>query len=431
MITCNLNAPVSSDIGFLTWKDASRAQQIEIGDFLTLGRDPSNHIVLEDAFTSSRHARIERKEKGFILRDMRSRNGTFLNGARIFEAQLSDGDRIRIGQTDMIFHWNNQENDPKPTLMTSKNPAWQTQLEKLPNIAGAPFPVLLTGPSGTGKDLLAQQIHRLSPRKGGPFVSVNCSALSESLVESELFGHVRGSFTGATNDRKGAFEAARGGTLFLDEIGDLPLSLQPKLLRALENSQIRPVGSDKSVETDVRIVAATHHDLKRLVCEEKFRADLYFRLHVVQIQAPCLRDRLEDFDDLFYAFAKAMRVRFSFAAIQKLKAHPWPGNIRELKNAISRAKAYWGTIEVGENEIPLILDVMPTQNSAADNANGGFKAGRSIIKEIEYEMIKSRLIANRGNQRKTAADLGMPKSTLHDRIKVYGIDVNKLTNGGT
>lgn len=425
MTTRNLSSPVISDVGFLTWKDSTRAQQLEIGEFLTLGRDPSNHIVLEDSFASQRHTRIERKPNGFLLRDLRSRNGTFLNGARIFEAQLNDGDRIRVGETDLFFSWT-RASENSITLMTSKNPAWSAQLGKLANIAQAQFPVLLTGPSGTGKDILAQSIHRLSMRKVGAFVSVNCSALSESLVESELFGHLRGSFTGATNDRKGAFEAARGGTLFLDEIGDLPLALQPKLLRALENNQIRPVGSDKSIETDVRIIAATHHDLKKLVLEERFRADLYFRLHVIQLQAPALRERMEDFDDLFYSFAKQMRVRFSYAAIQRLKNHTWPGNIRELKNVVARAKAYWGSEEVSENDVTQLLDIMPTNENGSVPQTEGFKASRSVIKEIEFEMIKSRLIANRGNQRKTAADLGMPKSTLHDRIKVYGIDVEKL-----
>ena len=262
MTTRNLNQAAVSARGYLTWRVGSRSQTMEIGEFLTLGREASNHILIDDAFTSARHTRIERKTNGFLLRDLRSRNGTFLNGAHIFEAMLSDGDRIRLGETDLIFTCEEQT-DTNPLTLQSRNPAWNLQLEKLPNIAQAPFPVLLTGPSGTGKDIVAQFIHRLSTRKNGPFVSVNCSALSESLVESELFGHVRGSFTGATSDRKGAFEAARGGTLFLDEIGDLPLSLQPKLLRALENNQIRPVGSDKPLQTDVRIVAATHHDLKK------------------------------------------------------------------------------------------------------------------------------------------------------------------------
>jgi DNA-binding NtrC family response regulator len=422
MTTRNLAALPTADAGFLTWKDATRVNQIELGEFLTLGRDPENHVVVADDFASGRHARIERKTQGFLLRDLRSRNGTFLNGARIFEAQLSDGDRVRIGNTDMQFSW--QRNAGPASEMASKNPQWSAQLERLPNIAQSQFPVLLTGPSGTGKDVLAQAIHRLSTRKDGPFVSVNCSALSESLVESELFGHVKGSFTGATENRKGAFEAARGGTLFLDEIGDLPLSLQPKLLRALENSQIRPVGSDRSTETDVRIIAATHHDLKKLVFDERFRADLYFRLHVVQMQTPALKDRKEDFEDLIYGFARQMRVRFSFGAIQYLKAHDWPGNIRELKNVVARAKAFWGSEEITESAAAQLIDRLPSQEGAAEP--NAFKPSRSVIKEIEAEMIKSRLIANRGNQRKTAVDLGMPKSTLHDRIKTYGIDVEKL-----
>jgi DNA-binding NtrC family response regulator len=382
-------------------------------------------MVIEDGFASSRHARIERKPGGFILRDLRSRNGTYINGTRVFEALLDDGDRIRIGETDLFFAC--KKIDANPFLMTSKNPVWQSQLNKMSGIAESEFPVLLTGPSGTGKEILAQTIHRLSQRKNGPFVSVNCSALSESLVESELFGHLRGSFTGATGDRKGAFEAARTGTLFLDEIGDLPLSLQPKLLRALENSQIRPVGSDRSVDTNVRIVAATHHDLKKLVFEEKFRADLYFRLHVIQLQAPALRDRMEDFDDLLYSFARTMRVRFSHGAIQKLKTHSWPGNIRELKNAVARAKAYWGSDEIKDTDVDQLVDQINDPSGAGPGE--GFKPSRSVIKEIEFEMIRNRLIANRGNQRKTAADLGMPKSTLHDRIKIYGIDVDKLLEG--
>lgn len=415
----SMNAP---ETGFLTWKDATRVQQVELGEFLTIGRDAGNQLILADEFTSGRHMRIERKSNGFMLRDLRSRNGTLINGTRVFEAMLNDGDTIRVGATDLQFSSSKVESIELET--TSKSPLWSAQLLRLPNIAQSAFPVLLTGPSGAGKDVLAQSIHRQSPRRRGPFISVNCSALSESLVESELFGHVKGSFTGATCDRKGAFEAARGGTLFLDEIGDLPLALQPKLLRALENNQIRPVGSDRSLQTDVRIIAATHHDLKKLVFDEKFRADLYFRLHVVQIQTPALKDRREDFEDLLYAFARSLRVRFSYGAIQRLKAHDWPGNIRELKNVVARARAFWGNEEITEHMAGQLIDVMHA--SGMDQSTESFKPSRSVIKEIELEMIKSRLVANRGNQRKTAADLGMPKSTLHDRIRSYSIDVEKL-----
>lgn len=423
MSTMTIKPSTPSDSGFLAWRDSSRHQQVEVGEFLCLGRESSNHIVLNDEFSSGRHARIERKPNGFLLRDLRSRNGTYLNDNRVFEAMLNDGDRVRIGSTDLFF--TTQKVSPQEGIgLTSKNPAWNDQLRRLPKIAESQFPVLLTGPSGTGKDILAQALHRHSLRRSGPFVSVNCSALSESLVESELFGHIKGSYTGATSDRKGAFEAARGGTLFLDEIGDLPLGLQPKLLRALENNQIRPVGSDRSVETDVRIVAATHHDLRKLVQLERFRSDLYFRLHVIQIQTPALKNRPEDFEDLLYFFARQMRVRFSFGAIQELKKHHWPGNVRELKNAISRARALYGSDEIRDTHVSSLIDVFPVDEVGSSQ---GQAINRSIIKEIEFEMIKSRLAANHGNQRKTAADLGIPKSTLHDRIRTYGIDIGKFS----
>lgn len=411
------------DTAFLIWKDAHRCHHVELGDFLHIGRDAANHISPEDEFISSRHARIELREGKFVLRDLRSRNGTFVNGARVIEAVLRDGDRIRIGSAEYKFSLHKTEEDlPK---LESKNPGWQAQLKRLPLIAESEFPILISGPSGSGKDILAQNIHRLSARSPGPFVGVNCSALSEALVESELFGHVRGSFTGATGDRKGAFEVARGGTLFLDEIGDLPAPLQPKLLRALENSQIRPVGSDRSVPTDVRVIAATHRDLKRMVVDGLFREDLYFRLHVIQMRSPALSDRKEDFEDLFYYFAKRMRVRFSHDAILKLKAHDWPGNIRELRNVISRAKAFYGEVEILAEHVPFLLDTL-TKSKAIAEPTFEYKPTRSVIKEIEFEMIKTRLRANGGNQRRTAADLNMAKSTLSDRIRHYKIDVESI-----
>ncbi|WP_374032992.1 sigma 54-interacting transcriptional regulator [Bdellovibrio bacteriovorus] len=199
-----------------------------------------------------------------------------------------------------------------PFPIKSRNEVWNEELQTLSNVAKTEFPVLILGPSGTGKDVIAQALHENSLRDKGPFVSVNCSALSETLIESELFGHVKGSFTGAINDRKGAFEAARGGTLFLDEIGDLSYSLQAKLLRALENNEIRPVGADRNVRTDVRIIAATHQNLSEKIREGLFRSDLYFRLNVVSVAPPALALRMEDFEELLYTFARKMRVRFSF-----------------------------------------------------------------------------------------------------------------------
>ena len=237
---------------------------------------------------------------------------------------------------------------------------------------------------------------------------------------------MKGSFTGSTHDRKGAFEAARGGTLFLDEIGDLPLELQPKLLRALENREIRPVGSDKVIETDVRIVAATHKNLPEQVRKKTFREDLYFRLNICKLNPPALVDRIEDFEDLIYSFAKIMRVRFSFGAVQKLKEHPWPGNIRELKNTVARAAAYMPGQHIQPEHIAQLLDPVTLTQQSTFVGDNNEQRGGPLIKEIEREMIIQRLIANKGNQRRTAADLGVPKSTLHDRIRSYKIDIDNL-----
>lgn len=394
-----------------------------LGDFFTVGRDPQSQLRLDDPYASGRHARIEKRNGAFVIRDLQSRNGTFVNGSRVTEAVLSANDRLRFGETVFVF----SEAATHSISLASKNEEWNEQLRRLPAFAATEFPVLISGPSGSGKEIIARALHDGSPRARGPFVSINCSALSENLIESELFGHVKGSFTGATHDRKGAFEAARGGTLFLDEIGDLPLSLQPKLLRALENEEIRPVGSDRSIETDVRIVAATHKNVLASIRTGSFREDLYYRLNVCQLRPPALADRLEDFEDLLYTFAKQYRVRFSHNAIQALKDHPWPGNVRELKNVVARASAYYPGKNIQPEDLGTIIEttsIGPEVHFVADGAGSGHG---SIIKEIEREMIIRRLVANRGNQRRTAADLGMPKSTLHDRIKAYSIDLKQIS----
>ena len=415
-----LHAAGETQRGFLMPLSHPMNPTVALGEFLSIGRDASCGLKLEDEFASSRHARLERKGTTYMLRDLHSRNGTFLNGSRITEAVLSPNDRLRFGETVFIF----ADAPAGATTLTSKNVAWRQQLDRLPVFAATPFPVLVTGPSGSGKEILARAVHDLSPRARGPFISINCSALSESLIESELFGHVKGSFTGAMGDRKGAFESARGGTLFLDEIGDLPISLQPKLLRALENNEIRAVGSDRNVETDVRIVAATHKNLSANVKTGRFREDLFYRLNVCQLRPPSLRERMEDFEDLLYHFAKLYRVRFSFNSIEHLKAQAWPGNVRELKNLVARASAYYPGKHIQPSDLPGVLEIVQSCVAAPVVEERG---NSSIIKEIEKEMIIRRLQANRGNQRRTAVDLGIPKSTLHDRIKAYSIDVRSLT----
>lgn len=398
----------------------------EIAHFMTIGRDPSCQYSLSDPSVSTRHARIEKKEGYYLLRDLRSRNGTFLNGALILEARLKEGDRIQLGNTHFYFSFKRNIFDQGPQIL-SRNKKWSKVVAQLPNLAQSDLPVLILGPSGSGKELLCQFLHNNSPRKCGSFVSVNCSALGESLIESELFGHTKGSFTGATENRKGAFESARGGTLFLDEVGDLPLALQPKLLRALENKEVRPVGSDKTIKTDVRIVAATHHDLRQKVIQGDFRLDLYYRLNVLQIKAPSLRERMEDFEPLLTQFCKEHQISIAREVIDQLKRKEWQGNIRELKNFVAKAKALCGSKVSSFDQLASIFEaelIEPSlENQNIISSEGKSKMKSSIIKELEFEIIKKRLIANKGNQRQTAFDLGIPKSTLHDRIKAYGIKI--------
>lgn len=391
-------------------------------DFLTIGRDRSNSIPLNDAYSSSRHCRIEKKETHFVIKDLRSRNGTFVNGAQVHEAILNHGDRIQIGQTELLIKSETRAY-PK-TKLNSKNEKFKKQLENLPLMSQSDFPILILGPTGTGKELLADEIHNLSYRSLESKVVLNCSAFTPNLVESQLFGHVMGSFTGATQDRKGAFLEAHEGTLFLDEIGDLPLDIQPKLLRALEYGEIMPVGSDKAIKVDVRIIAATHKDLNQLVNEGKFREDLLYRLKTFIITPPALNDRLEDFETILFQLAKEFRVRFSHNAILKMKELRWPGNIRQLRQTVQRASVLYQAKTIDPEHIDFIIDTDKNnqiQKSLEElikpktlNSNS-----QPLIKQFEKEIIIERLIANKGNQRRTAKELGIAKSTLHDRIKTY------------
>lgn len=414
----SINAP--SHRGFLSWIQGPQIGIKEIDEFLTIGRSFQDAFDVNDSYMSQRHFRIERRDGTFLLRDLKSRNGTFLNGARILEALLSDGDVVRAGNSEFRFQF--ESSTSQNIFSSSLNTHWSSQLKRIPSIGQSELPVLILGESGTGKEVVAHQIHKDSKRSQGPLISVNCSALGESLIESELFGHIKGSFTGATHDRKGAFESARGGTLFLDEIGDLPLHLQPKLLRALENQEIRPVGSDKATRTDVRLIAATHKNLKEDVTNGRFRSDLFFRINVVQVNPPALRQRLEDFESLFYFFCKKYRVSFSHGAIEKLKTHNWPGNIRELNNCVARGKALFAGQQVREENVSELVEVLETSPA---HTLSKVPIG---LKDLERRLIFDCLAKNHGNQRKTAQDLGIPKSTLHDRVKNYGINIDDFKN---
>lgn len=403
----------------------------DIDNYANIGSDSNCPVQVQMPGVSARHFRLEVKNNKLVIKDLLSEEGTFVNSVQIVESILTDGDLISAGYADFVVHDLTKVKNHFP--LSSKSEFWNQQLQTLGSVAETDYPVLLLGPSGTGKDVLTKNLHQASTRRQAPFLSVNCSALTETLIESELFGHTRGSFTGAIADRKGAFEAARGGTLFLDEIGDLSYALQAKLLRAIENAEIRPVGSDRTIKTDVRIIAATHQNLQQKIEDGLFRADLYFRLNVITIDVPSLKDRIEDFDDLLYTFSREMKVRFSYNATLRLRKHDWPGNIRELKNLVARASALYPKAYITEEHIELLLNKRDRLSSVAGpSMNSGAKyaipqspnaPSLSVIREIEKQMILKRLAANHGNQKLTALDLGIPKSTLHDRIKSYNIDV--------
>ena len=403
------------------------SNEIQIPDLLSFGQNSSNHVQINDKEVCPRHARIEKLNDKIQIRDLKSKSGTFLNGTAILLAPINNGDRIRIGRTEFIFRDQPQKTASKD-LNFSQNIYWNQQLKRLPLVSKTDHPVLILGESGTGKELIARAVHNESHRSSGPFFAINCSALSESLIESELFGHIKGSYTGATSNRSGAFEAARSGTLFLDEIGELPLHLQPKLLRAIDNREIRPVGSDHCIHTDTRIVAATHQKLSAKVKNGEFRMDLYNRLNVIKIQPPALKSRMEDFETLLYTFCKDYKVSFSFNAIQELKKYSWPGNIRELKNYVARTSA----IVIGRQAEPQdVYDILePLIDSNRNNDEPFLKIqneqNESMICSIEKRLIIETLIKNNGNQRKVANALKLPKSTLHDRIKRYEINVKKI-----
>ncbi|MDE2291002.1 MAG: sigma-54-dependent Fis family transcriptional regulator [Elusimicrobia bacterium] len=287
-------------------------------------------------------------------------------------------------------------------------------------VASTDAAVLIQGESGTGKELVARAIHAASARRNHPFVAVNCGALPEGLLESELFGHVRGAFTGAVASRPGKFQVASGGTLFLDEIGELPLNLQVKLLRALQSGEVRRVGENRSVKVNARIVTATNRDLKKGMTEGTFRDDLYYRLNVFPIVIPPLRERTDDIMPLAERFLKVGRdkhggvaVRFSQEAAQALLDYAWPGNVRELEHAVERAVILAPGQEVRADDLPPEV-----------RARGGDGQPRPLS-ELEREHILKTLDACRGNQQEAAKKLGIARNTLWRKLKEYGISAKK------
>ena len=341
-------AAVAEDVEFQRYRFVlPGGQEHAFGQRLIhIGSAPDNDLVIEDPTVSRIHARLEFDATGYLLKDLRSKNGTWVGGIRVHEAYVPSGTAIRFGTADASF----ELQDDKVLITMARGGTFGRMIGRssqmreifglLAKVAPTGVTVLVEGESGTGKELVAEALHKHSKLRDNPLVIFDCSAVAPDLIESELFGHVKGAFTGAIAARKGVFEQADGGTLFLDEVGELPLDLQPKLLRVLETGDVRPVGSGAVRRTKVRVIAATNRDLRREVEAGNFREDLYYRLAVIRVRLPSLRQRPEDIPHLvrhFLGESASGDVQVGFETMQRLQNHPWPGNVRELRNYVERA----------------------------------------------------------------------------------------------
>jgi DNA-binding NtrC family response regulator len=431
-------------------KGSQRGKEIVIsGDVIRIGKADENDLVLPEETVSRVHCEILRDAKGHLLRDLHSTNGTFLDGAEIREAYIRAGSVITVGTVQIKFQPFEERIEILPSdkerlgELVGRSLKMREIYGLVERIAPTEATVLIDGETGTGKDLVARTIHSLSKRKNQPFIVVDCGAVSGTLIESELFGHEKGAFTGAATTRQGAFELAHGGTIFLDELGELSLDLQPKLLRVLEQREIRRVGGNRTIKVDIRVIAATKQDLPREVQKGKFREDLFFRLSVVQIRMPSLRERKEDIPLIVRAFLDRLADggrSIDEPTLSSLMAHDWPGNVRELRNVLERG-LYLSSTDPGEapggGAVPVRLVSLggqvpssggaPTAGAATSGA-AEFDAGKSYREnkeqwenDFEKRYLTWLMERAQGNISRAAREADMDRKYLHKLLKKHAI----------
>jgi DNA-binding NtrC family response regulator len=393
------------------------------GGNLAVGTSPDNELVLTDPTVSRYHLEL-RCEEGVLVKDLGSRNGTFIGDVRVHEALVPVGARLRLGRTVIALLDVGIEATPAPLRtpeipgLVAASPAMHEIACAVERLAQSNVSVLVQGETGTGKELIARAIHEAGTRGRGPFVVVDAGALPATLIASQLFGHERGAFTGAERRQEGAFELAHGGSIFLDEIGELPLAVQPALLGVLERRSFRRLGGKEDIQVDVRVISATHRDLRSEANQGTFRADLYFRLAVARIEIPPLRDRPEDIEPLVEHFAReitgAPGLPFSEATMAALRAHRWSGNVRELRNVVESALAM-GTVS---------LDGLAS--AAPDTARAGaivpYRAARAeALAAFERRYLRSLIEATGGNASAAARAASMDRPYLLSLLRRHGL----------
>jgi len=433
---------------------------------ITIGSKDDNDLVLDDDTVSRRHCRIVQHEDSFVADDLGSTNGTFINGVRIERAFLDPGSVLAVGNSRIQFNPVDEEVSVEPSSserfgdIVGKSVEMREIFDILAKIAPTDATVVIEGETGTGKEVVAQTIHERSSRADEPFVVFDCGAVPESLVESELFGHEKGSFTGAVMSRKGLFEMAEGGTIFLDELGELSQELQPKLLRVLEQREIRRVGSNEPVPVDVRVVAATNRKLEEEVEAGRFREDLFYRLSVVRLELPPLRDRLEDIPLLvphflesrdFNVDADGDRTIETVAddALEALREYNWPGNVRELVNIIQRACSFSANSRLELEDLPGYIsgEDDPTVTSPPPGAADGgeqlrwtnvprkaklreqpFKEAKTEwISAFERDYITELLVRHDGNISQAAREADIDRKYFRTLMKKHDIEADEVT----
>jgi transcriptional regulator with AAA-type ATPase domain len=416
------------------WEGSSVSRLLPHDGLILLGRSKECDVVVEHPSISRKHVEIAIRDGNVHVRDLGSANGTRVGGRPNVageEVPLAPGTLVEIGIAVVVLQHHSDEIardvDPAPPSIGASLPGvavppdgpMRQVFRIVEHVAKSRLSVLLLGETGVGKEVLAEVIHRASPRAGGPFVRVNCAALAENLVESELFGHEKGAFTGALQTKRGLVEAAHGGTLFIDEVGELAAATQVKLLRVVESREVQRVGALAPRPVDVRFVAATHRELEADVRAGKFREDLYYRLNGVSIAIPPLRARVAEVEPLARLFAarasqEAGRpaVPISGAAMDALRRHSWPGNVRELRNVVERAVVFASGGEIRPEHLGL---GEPRPSSPEVNALP------TEIAAIERTRIERALEEHAGNQSRAAKALGISRSTLLRRMDEYGM----------